>query len=245
MLPKVNSIRKNIFKLNNQNIELVPWTNYQLVQFESLKDSSEKSKLVLENLKIDNLIIPYISNYESLKIKKFSLIDYRRLFVELYKLSKGNMVDFQFKCKYCSTEENDIYSLGLFDLTKNYKFTELKKTTIETTDFKFILKTSNYDIIKDTEEDTDLKSSKYLYSYVKEVIDKNKTETYKDFTLDEITNWFLNELDSKNYSEFNLEFSKIQPSINIEGDFICEHCGKTNHIKFEDIPDFSICYWHH
>lgn len=234
MLPKNNSVRKGSLKLGRETITFSPWTNGQLIEFESLKDSLDKKSLQykteLEKLKIDRLVKPNLSND-----KKRNLFEYRLLFIEIYKLSKGVEFDFQFKCSHCDT-----YSEGIFNIEKSVSFSEMSSDSIETDKYQFEMKTTSKYSVLDSEEPVDVKGLKYIVSYVKSFTDGK--ETFEGFTLDELYDWFMQECPEKDYRQFMKEFKEIQPNLKIEDTYECEWCGKENFIQFKDIPDFIYCY---
>jgi hypothetical protein len=191
--------------------------------------------LKLEKLKLNELIKPNIKG-----IKNINLFQSRVLFIELYKLSKGNEIDFQFLCHTCSSEEEPVYSQGVFKIDDDFHYHEMKKYQIETSNFIFYLnKESQMDIFKETNKD---KGILYILSYIKSIYQKSTEKDFEVQDIEELKTWFMDELPEEDYLGFMNTFKEIQPKIEIQGKYTCEFCGTTKDIEFKNLPDFIICY---
>lgn len=225
-LPKIRSARLKKVKLGDNSIKIQPWSNRQMIQYETIvediKSNSERFKEA-----VDILLKPNIIEGD---INKLHEVDITYLFVELYKISRSTMIDFTFKCKSC-----DNRSSGIFNINKHVEYVDIQHKSFSTEDFTFNIGNSNYNTLDDESDDADLK---YILSFVKSFQYEDKT--YQAFTLDELVEFFTTEIDEKNYIAFMNNMLEALPKIKLIGDFACEHCGEKTQIAFSTLPDFQI-----
>lgn len=220
MLPKINSTRSKIFKINNKSFLLKTWSNNTLVHFESLSEDGNLQEMIKEHL-----ILPFVETKDSM-----SLLEERLILLELYKLSKSNLLDVKYTCNECNTESNYVITLD-----KAYNYYELKSRVIKTKDFIFNLRVnSNYRV--NIAENKYNETIKYLASYIDSF--KYKDETFEVTDLEETYQWLLNELDEENFNELVLKFSEVQPSIDIKVVARCEHCNNLQDLNFRGVEHF-------
>jgi len=77
-----------------------------------------------------------------------------------------------------------------------------------------------------------------MLSYVREISYKN--EIFAGFTLDELTDWFLDNVDETNYNKFIEQMIDILPYISFEIDVKCINCKHESRYEFTQLPDFSL-----
>lgn len=219
-LPKINSLRNKNIIINSKKILLKPWTNLQLVNFESSKDDELKIDIILREL-----IEPNIECNQ-----KLTLVEERIVLIELYKLSKSNIIDIIFTCEKCETpSEHSIF------LDKVINFKELNTRTIKTKDCIFNLR--HYSLYRiDLNKDINEETMTYVASFI-DSIDYND-EIYEGFELQELKDWLINELDKDNFNTLIKKFDEIQPRIEITAEAICEHCGTKQEINFKGVENF-------
>jgi hypothetical protein len=220
MLPKINSLRSKTITLNGKKIVLKPWTNIQLTTYEENMDSKDYN-LIFELLIKDNVETKHT----------LTLIERRYCLYELYMLSKGNLLDIQFTCISC---ENP--SQTTLDISKIVNYKEIKERTIKTKNFVMNLK-SNSSYCIDLEKDINIESIKYAISFIDSFIYKD--ETYESLSLDEMVDWFIDEVESEDFDDFVTQITNIQPSMNVHTEVNCAHCGTKNKITM-DIERFLV-----
>lgn len=222
MLPKINSTRKKIIEVNGKKVEMFPWTNMQLFNYETQLENISKNK-------IDFIIETLVDN--NIKSKsKLTLVEKRYLLAELFILSKGKYLDINFICTEC--EKQTPY---LLDIKKALKFNELKNRIISINEgeITFNLKrNSSYMIDFNKDESTEL--LKYLVSFIDSFIYEKKV--YEVTDINEVAEWFNTELPNEYFEKFILEMKKNVPSLEIKATAICANCSSSNklNIKLED-----------
>ena len=218
-LPKINSLRSKSLKLNNKTFKLNTWSNSTLVEFESIVSDN------LQNDILEYLIKPYVESNHTM-----NLLEERVVLLELYKLSKSNLLDIKYNCKSCET----ISSYVMY-LDKAYVRKELENRTIKTDNFTFNLKSSsNYRV--DTTKNKHKESIMYIASYIDSFMYKKKTHECID--LDDTAKWIEEELSSTDFNSLFNQFNEIQPSIEISVTGNCEHCNALQKLDFKGIEHF-------
>lgn len=209
-LPKINSIRSKIVKFSKKEVKISPWTNLQLMQYEEQVDNNSFEY-------IDKLIDDNIETSS-----KLTLIERKYLFIELFKLTKGNLLDIKYTCKHCKEESKTV-----INLEQSMKFKEIQKQIIKTKNFTFNLrKTSNYRM--NLNEDKLLETLKYICSFIDSF--KYKDKEYQITNLDETVNWINNEMPKNEFDLLLKEFEIIQPKIETDINSLCEYCTKNNEL---------------
>lgn len=209
-LPKINSIRSKIVKFSKKEVKISPWTNLQLMQYEEQVDNNSFEY-------IDKLIDDNIETSS-----KLTLIERKYLFIELFKLTKGNLLDIKYTCKHCKEESKTV-----INLEQSMKFKEIQKQIIKTKNFTFNLrKTSNYRM--NLNEDKLLETLKYICSFIDSF--KYKDKEYQITDLDETVNWINNEMPKNEFDLLLKEFEIIQPKIETDINSLCEYCTKNNEL---------------
>jgi len=232
-LPHIRTVRKGEVKIGNNTIEFIPWSNKDMLIYENMKEEKEskiqeeKDKLVQRKLIMDiiysTLVKPNVLNLKD----ELTPIEKEVVFVEMYKLSRGNFINLTYKCTECK-HTSDIQ----FDINKDYKFHPLKKMNIKTKDLEIKLKMSNY---KPTEDDD---SMLYYVSFIEEF--KYNNNTFINTSNTELAEWFANELDEINFKEFIESIIDVLPKVEFSKKVKCEMCENTSMFQFMSLPDFSL-----
>lgn len=219
MLPQINSLRNKNITLNSKKILLKPWSNLQLINFESEKEDVLK----IDNIR-ENLITPNIECKQTL-----TLIEEKMVLVELYKLSKSNIIDITFTCSKCnSPSEHSIF------IDKATEFKELKTRVIKTKDCIFNLR--QYSLYRiDLNKDINTETIRYLASFIDSIEYKG---THEGFELDELVDWLVQELDKSNFDTLIKKFTEVQPTIDFDVNATCAHCGTKQKLNFKGVEDF-------
>lgn len=221
-LPKINSLREKTIKISDKKIKLRVWSNLQLTKLESIiEDNDYNIETIFDSLLVENVECD----------SKLTLQEKRYVLVELYKISRGNLLDIEYTCSNCSSTNQ--YSI---ELDKCVEFTELKDYIIKTTNCTFNLKkNSNYCI--DITKDIHSESMKYICSFISSIeYDGNSFEVPK---LVDLVSWMNTELQFVDFEEFIEKSNKIMPSMKSQFQTTCLHCGKENIVKFK-IEDFLV-----
>lgn len=218
-LPKINSLRTKEITLNGKKIQLFPWKNIQLVNFEESLTNNTKLNAIQDNLLKDNY-----------KCKqKLTYTEKRYVLIELYKLSKSSIIDIRYNCVHCKEDSNLAVNLD-----KTVKWKDLDTRTFKISNWTFNLKQfSCYDL--DTEKDLNTETLTYFVSFIDSILIDN-TE-YQITDIEETVEWFKNEVPSNIFNEFLLKMNEIKPDFNIDIKGICEYCGKESIIQFR-LEDF-------
>lgn len=220
MLPKINSVRKKDININGKTIEINPWSNMQLINFEeSLKD----------NTLIDSINDILIKDNVKSKVK-LTLTEKRFVLVELYKLSKSSLLDISYTCNECSA-----ISKFSINLEKSIEFKPLAKRVIKTKDFTFNFRENSRYEINLIDSDLNKETLKYFISFIDSFI--YKTKSYEIQDLDETAEWFNTEMPSEDFDLFMIEFNKIKPDMITDVNVTCESCEAKTKIDFR-IEDF-------
>lgn len=230
-LPKIRSARIKKVTIGESHFKLQPWSNKEMIQFETIKESLPEGATNADIFKevYDVLIKPNVIEGDASKVNDAALT---HLFVEMYKLARGSTIDFTFKC---SSGDCGRTTSAIFNINKHYKYKDMSSFAFETKDFSFQLKHSNFSTIVNPSSDEDLK---YVLSFVKSFSYKGKE--YSGFTLDELVDFFVSEVDEKNYIGFMKKIYTCLPRVELQGGFICEHCGHESNIILSVLPDFLI-----
>lgn len=223
-LPKINSLRSKTITLNNKKIVIKPWTNLQLTNFDSLYNEENNSKFKNE-LIYDELIK---NNIEYSGV--LTLLEEKMILIELYKMSKSNIIDVSFTCKECKAKSGYV-----IDITKAVQWVELKTRTIKTKDCIFNLRlNSQYRI--NLKNDINIETINYIASYIDSF--EYQDTNYEGFDLETLSNWLINELDKINFEELIRKFNEVQPRIDFKVQGVCEFCGTKQDLNFKGVEDF-------
>lgn len=223
MLPKIRSIREAAVKVGNKSFKIKPWSNRDTLRYESaLEDYDGTSENFKKELIYEHLIQPNLIDCD----RDLTLIEREVVYIEMYKISKGTIIPLKYKCpiETCGqvTEMN-------FNISKNYKFHDMKEKEVKTDDVIFTLKSSNY-VLREGDEPV-----KFYASFIRE-FDFKGEKCVAD--LEELTNWLLDELDDHNFEQFIEAMIVNLPYIEMTLECKCELCGNEETFHFKELPDF-------
>ena len=227
MFPKNKSLRSKTITVNTKKVNLTPWSNTQLVEFESQIEDNPKE--YQHDLVYEYLIKPNIETS-----KKLTLLDEQIILFELYKLSKSNSLDLVYFCNSCETEKCNV-NVKLDNIT-NIK--QMNISRIKTESYIFNLKRySNYRI-DFKKKDNQREVLKYLASFIESFV-YNKQEFPVD-NLDEFVDYLSYEMHPQ--SEFDSllkQFNESKPDMSMSAEVICEYCGAKQTLNLKLI-DFLV-----
>lgn len=222
-LPKIRSIRETEVTVGNKSIKIRPWSNRDVLRYESAMD--EQDEISMEKKK--QLIYEYLVRPNLIDIdRELTVIEREVVYIEMYKISKGILIPLKYTCP----DENCGHLTELnFNIAKNYKFHDMKSKEIKTDDVKFILKSSSY-VLEEGDEPI-----KFYASFIREF--EYKGQKYVA-DLNELTNWLLDDLDETNFEQFIEKMIENLPYIELTLECKCELCGNTETFRFNELPDF-------
>ena len=240
-LPKLRSVNIKEITIQKQKVKLQAWSNRNMIQYDSVKESIEEDQILSEEekrYKIEDAIFEYLikPNYTCDVDIRLSTMDQKKVFVELYKLSRGTQIEGRFQCGYCYDESDPKTSRFVFDIDRDYKFHELSKKQIDIDGITFNLKESTF-VRSDYDSDDDL-GVRYLLSYIKSF--RVDSKLYNGLKDTEIYDWVMNELPEVQFNKLIIELQNTVATIEISVDVTCEYCKKQSVLEFQDLPDFSI-----
>jgi len=260
MLPKVNSLReKKVTTPSGIEATLIPWSNKTILKYDEalneLKKKYEENegeklfsdyKLEQDILIHDILVTPFANIEDD---KELTYFDKNVLFVELYKLSKGGIIETIYTCDKCKHK-----STHNFDLNnkENYLYHSIDITPIEAKDFKFYIKEySDFDVSfkpgahKANEE----QSMFFMLSYIEKIeilpkVEGEESMIYdmSDTPLIEFNKWIEDELD---VATWNILYKKLKdqlPHLEFKYKYYCTACDakEDEYTYFPTLPDFSL-----
>jgi hypothetical protein len=238
MFPKLNSVRSGVVKINGKKINIKPWSNRNVLYYEYAKDLIqdqineefitnifEKKRMFMDAI-FEHLVQPNIEYSGSL-----SMFEKEVLFIEMYKISRGPIVNITYECSCGMKSPNQ------FNIDKDYKITEVKPANILIGKFEFVVKTPS--VVTDELPDIDEKDRlTYFYlSHIKEFKYNGELNVITD--LKEFVNWALEELDETVFNELIDKVQKHLPTITLKTTVKCDSCGKTEEKSYRT---FSSIY---
>ena len=235
-LPKIRTLRNTKIKLEKDSIEIQAWSNRDVVNFLSAQDaidfdSLDSNQKILKNHEIiwNHLIKPnIITEYQ----KQIPYVYQKMVFAEMYKLSKGSLIDVQYKCSKCGQMNETV-----FDINKHFKFESMKNDVVEFDKFKFRLQEPTYDI--NTENDK-YSGYRFLLSTIKYFEYDGKS--HKNLTEEEIFDWCMDELDDATFETLVSEIQVNMSNVSYSFDGTCIECGVEELIVGIDLPDFGLVH---
>ena len=255
-LPSLRTSSTHQLKIQDTTFTITPFSNAQIIKYTSIRDTIEVddtnkhlSKFLYEEKIFEILVQPNVLDISKEEFNKLSSFIKLVLYMEMYVISKGHEIKIQYNCEKCF-EEKSLPSSFTFDLSDDVSFEE----NIKISNFSFNLNDKDDLIIYLQNSDLDLHSvildelpneveaTKYGYQYILSHIKYIKIgESEFHFSLDEVYDWFVNELDVET---FNFVINQIiinVPHIGFEKtDIECQHCGNISHFVSQTIPDLSI-----
>ncbi len=223
-LPKIRSIRETDVKIGTKSFKIRPWSNRDVLRFESALDSAGDDVSVEQRKQLvyDYLLKPNIIE----QTRDLTIIEREVIYIEMYKISKGVLIPLKYKCpvETCGhvTEIN-------FNISKNFTFHDMGAKEIQTDDVKFMLKSSNY-VPEEGDDPT-----RYYASFIREIEYKGQKYIAE---LDDIVNWLLDDLDEVNFEQFISKMIEVLPWIELKMTCECELCGHKDEYRFTELPDF-------
>ena len=238
--PSIKSVRTSTVSICGKKIQIQPWTNRDVLRYEHAKDEVnekinelgfvnlfEKKQMFMDAI-FTHLVYPNIDYKGGL-----SQFEKEVLFIEIYKISRGTIINLKYVCSECkASSENQ------FNLDKSFKFTEFKVGEITTKTMTFRTKQSNLDIDLLDEVSEEDKILYYYFSFIKDFTYKNELYVVDD--LSKFVTWMLEEVDETNFNELVLEIQKRTPSIELKTTAKCDFCNHTEDFTFIQLPDFSL-----
>lgn len=222
-------------------IEFRPWKVKEeknlLLKIDMTKDENEIKEYIIE------LVSDCLKNKKDLE--KMSLIDFIYFLTKLRKVSKGEEIQFSYKCPKCEKEGKNNFYEDVFNIDNDiewvFKKSDLKvnlsnKIVVGLKEIPFL---NLFKILKETNN-----TIEYNFNYILNSISWIKKDN-KIFQEYELTEDFLKEfLENLSISDFNLIFETLENNLSsykIKKISKCPICGSENKIEgFEDIISFFV-----
>jgi len=220
MLP--TSIRIKQVTINSKKIKIRPWSNLTLTEFEGIHDSEDDTFKIIDEF----LIQPFIETKD-----KLTLIEKRYILIELFKLSRGNLLDILYTCSHCGTRS--AYSLRLDEIVN---YSNLSSQTIKTKNYIFNLKKNSSYCIDYNSDKVNTEALIYVASFIQSIEDSK--DVYEITDMLECSDWLNNELPQEDFKELTNQFYNIQPNLYIKAEAICEICSEITELDFKGIENF-------
>jgi len=138
-LPNLKALRTLTVKIGKNEFEIQPWSNRQIIQYETARDDAlsnelnedERREIQMELIE-KYLLMPNIINKDRVLKNRDKLTPFERevLLIYTYKLSRGVFIELEYKCPECK-----FITDVKFNIDKNVKIeTELKQKEVKTKD---------------------------------------------------------------------------------------------------------------
>jgi hypothetical protein len=232
------TIREKKVKIHGKEFKIIPMTNRQIIKFEpmfdELKSEFEEHPDQFAEYRDKNarLIWQYLVE-PNIEPKEATVIEREILFIEIYKLTKGELIPLKWKCPKC-----DHVTEFYFNILEDALWTTPSKGTITISAYKFKCDYANY-IPKD-EDDTKTVTLYTIFSHIRSFEKLGKI--YPVTNIKEFVDWCLDELDPTVYDQLLKELPKFMTWFRFTIKAKCEmpNCAHESTIERASLPDFSL-----
>jgi len=233
MLPEISKLENHLITLPSQKtVKVRKW---------KMKDKKEFLLLVDKNSpkpELRNAIFSILKSciVDNTDLNLLSKIDITYLFIELRKLSEGDVIEVSFKCPSCGKDNENIK----FNLSECLEFTPANPLTVNlsnniTIAFKEIPYVKQIEIENNYSQDKVEYNLHFFYNSIKS-ISVNGT-LYDSFSIEELEK-FIGDLDVIEFNNLFEEFIKSVGNIILQQKTKCKFCDKESNILLGELEDF-------
>ena len=240
MLPKINENKSftTIELPSGKSVGIHPWRVKEekelLFALEGLDEASETYQ---QNAKIQmfEFVKKCVDKPEMFDV--LSNTDILKTVMELRKLSKGDTIEYEYKCPHCGTPTSDTISITKHSKTKKFDGSPVKlnETLI------FNIKEVPAKVLMNLFEKYMTSSNKFNYYYLLNSIESVVVdgEISAGFTIDELIE-FIDQLTPNQYEELQKVLQDKLADVSLDRSYKCIKCKKDVEVLFGDLYDFLI-----